>query len=116
MNAVQMSGMSGAGKTTIAAALARRGLAVIDADGDPLLARHIDFAGNVVGDPAVLGATRMNDLLALRTCLDNWGEKSPRSRTDLNRPGCLDRNLRIRRLGVRILAFQGWLLCNCIRR
>ena len=53
MDAVQISGMSGAGKTTIAAVLARRGLAVIDADGDPLLARHIDSAGNVVGDPAV---------------------------------------------------------------
>jgi hypothetical protein len=53
MNAVQISGMSGAGKTTIAAVLARRGLAVIDADGDPLLARHVDSAGNVVGDPAV---------------------------------------------------------------
>ena len=53
MNAVQISGMSGAGKTTIAAVLARQGLAVIDADGDPLLARHVDFAGNVVGDPAV---------------------------------------------------------------
>lgn len=53
MNAVQISGMSGAGKTTIAAVLARRGLAVIDADGDPLLARHVDCAGNVVGDPAV---------------------------------------------------------------
>ena len=45
--------MSGAGKTTIAAVPARQGLAVIDADGDPLLARHVDFAGNVVGDPAV---------------------------------------------------------------
>jgi hypothetical protein len=53
MNAVQISGMSGAGKTTIAAVLARRGLAVIDTDGDPLLARHLDSAGNVVGDPAV---------------------------------------------------------------
>jgi hypothetical protein len=53
MNAVQISGMSGAGKTMIAAVLARRGLAVIDADGDPLLARHVDSAGNVVGDPAV---------------------------------------------------------------
>ena len=40
-------------KTTIAAVLARRGLAVIDADGDPLLARHVDCAGNVVGDSAV---------------------------------------------------------------
>jgi hypothetical protein len=54
MNAVQISGMSGAGKTTIAAVLARRGLAVIDADGDPLLARHVDSAGNVVGDPIAL--------------------------------------------------------------
>jgi hypothetical protein len=35
-------------KSTIAAGLARRGLAAIDADGDPLLARFVDTAGNVV--------------------------------------------------------------------
>jgi len=48
MSAVQIAGCSGAGKTAIAAVLARRGLAVIDADGDPLLARSVDAAGNVV--------------------------------------------------------------------
>jgi hypothetical protein len=52
MSAVQITGISGAGKSTIAAALARRGLASVDADEDPLLARSVDSAGNVVGDPA----------------------------------------------------------------
>jgi adenylate kinase family enzyme len=48
MSAIQIAGCSGAGKSTIAAVLARRGLAVIDADDDPLLARSVDAAGNVV--------------------------------------------------------------------
>jgi hypothetical protein len=48
MSAVQITGCSGAGKTSIAAMLARRGLAAIDADDDPLLARTVDAAGNVV--------------------------------------------------------------------
>ena len=48
MRAVQIAGCSGAGKTTIAAVLARRGLTAIDADDDPLLARTVDAAGNVV--------------------------------------------------------------------
>jgi adenylate kinase family enzyme len=48
MSAVQIAGCSGAGKTTIAAVLARRGLAAIDADDDPLLARTVDAAGTVV--------------------------------------------------------------------
>ena len=51
MSAVQITGCSGAGKTTIAAVLARRGLAAIDADDDPLLARSVDAAGNVVEEP-----------------------------------------------------------------
>ena len=50
MSAVQITGCSGAGETTIAAMLARRGLAAIDADDDPLLARSVDAAGNVVED------------------------------------------------------------------
>ena len=45
--------MSGAGKSTIAQVLARRGLASLDADGDPLLARSVDSDGNVVEDPSV---------------------------------------------------------------
>ena len=45
--------MSGAGKSTIARVLARRGLASLDADGDPLLARSVDCDGNVVEDPSV---------------------------------------------------------------
>jgi hypothetical protein len=53
MSAVLITGMSCAGKSTIAAVLARRGLAAIDADHDPLLARSVDSAGNVVDDPAV---------------------------------------------------------------
>lgn len=48
MSAVQITGCSGAGKTTIAAVLARRGLAAIDADDDPMLARSVDASGNVV--------------------------------------------------------------------
>jgi adenylate kinase family enzyme len=48
MSAVIITGCSGAGKTTIAAVLARRGLAAIDADDDPLLARTVDAAGHVV--------------------------------------------------------------------
>ena len=48
MSAVQIAGCSGAGKTTIAAVLVRRGLLAIDADDDPFLARSVDAAGNVV--------------------------------------------------------------------
>jgi adenylate kinase family enzyme len=48
MGAVQITGCSGAGKSTIAGVLARRGLAAIDADDDPWLARMVDAAGNVV--------------------------------------------------------------------
>jgi hypothetical protein len=52
MNAVQITGWSGAGKSTIAAELARRGLASIDTDDDPFLARFVDPAGTVVECPA----------------------------------------------------------------
>jgi adenylate kinase family enzyme len=48
MSAVQITGISAAGKSTIAAELARRGLASIDADEDPLLARMVDSSGAVV--------------------------------------------------------------------
>jgi adenylate kinase family enzyme len=50
MSAVQIAGCSGAGKTTVAAALARRGLAAIDADDDAWLARSVDAAGHVVSE------------------------------------------------------------------
>jgi gluconate kinase len=50
MSAVQITGCSGAGKTMIAAMLARRGLTCIDADNDPLLARTVDRSGAVVVD------------------------------------------------------------------
>jgi hypothetical protein len=50
MSAVLITGMSGAGKSTIAGVLARRGLAAVDADDDPLLARSVDLEGNVVED------------------------------------------------------------------
>jgi hypothetical protein len=53
MSAVLITGMSGAGKSTIAGELARRGLASLDADGDPSLARSVDLDGNVVEDEAV---------------------------------------------------------------
>ena len=52
MSAVQITGCSGAGKTTIASVLARRGLASIDADDDPLLAREVDRTGAVAEEPA----------------------------------------------------------------
>ena len=51
MSAFQIAGCSGAGKTAIAAVLTRRGLAAIDADNDPLLARSVDAGGNVVEEP-----------------------------------------------------------------
>jgi hypothetical protein len=53
MSAVLITGVSGAGKSTISAVLARRGLASIDADGDPWLARSVDLDGNVVEDLSV---------------------------------------------------------------
>jgi dephospho-CoA kinase len=57
MSAVQITGISAAGKSTIAVELAPRGLAAIDADEDPLLARTVDSAGAVVQDePAARGA------------------------------------------------------------
>jgi hypothetical protein len=48
MSAVLITGCSGAGKTTLAVALARRGLVAIDSDDDPLLARMVDASGSVV--------------------------------------------------------------------
>jgi adenylate kinase family enzyme len=53
MSAVLITGMSGAGKSTIAEVLTRRGLTSIDADNDPLLARSVDSDGNVVEDLSI---------------------------------------------------------------
>ncbi|HTW03351.1 MAG TPA: hypothetical protein VMF87_23815 [Streptosporangiaceae bacterium] len=50
MSAVQITGISAAGKSTIAAALARRGLTAIDADNDPFLAGMVDAAGVVAAE------------------------------------------------------------------
>lgn len=50
MNTVQIAGCSGAGKSAIAAELARRGLTCLDTDADPLLARFVDPAGAMVND------------------------------------------------------------------
>jgi hypothetical protein len=50
MSAVQIAGCSGAGKTAVAAVLARRGLTSIDADDDAFLARFVDPAGAVVAE------------------------------------------------------------------
>ena len=50
MGAVQIAGCSAAGKSTVAAELARRGLVAIDADDDPRLARFVDAAGTVVDE------------------------------------------------------------------
>jgi hypothetical protein len=52
MGAVMVTGISGAGKSTVATVLARRGLASIDADNDSLLARFVDGTGAVVAFPA----------------------------------------------------------------
>jgi hypothetical protein len=55
MSAVLITGCSGAGKSAIAAVLARRGLACVDDDEDPFLARFVDSAGAVVAEePAEL--------------------------------------------------------------
>lgn len=51
MSAVQIAGCSGAGKSTITGVLARRGLAALDADSDPWLARMVDAAGNAADEP-----------------------------------------------------------------
>lgn len=51
MSAVQVTGCSSAGKSAVAGVLGRRGLAAVDADDDPLLARSIDAVGNVVEEP-----------------------------------------------------------------
>jgi hypothetical protein len=48
MGAVLITGCSAAGKSTIAAVLARRGVASIDADDDPWLARFVDSGGAAV--------------------------------------------------------------------
>ena len=50
MNAVQIAGCSGAGKSAIAAVLARRGLVSIDSDDDPYLARFVDPTGAEVAE------------------------------------------------------------------
>jgi dephospho-CoA kinase len=50
MGAVQIAGCSAAGKSTVAAELARRGLVCIDSDDDPWLARFVDPAGAVVAE------------------------------------------------------------------
>jgi hypothetical protein len=51
MSAVQIAGCSGAGKSTVATVLARRGLVSIDSDDDPTLARFVDALGNLVEEP-----------------------------------------------------------------
>ena len=50
MSAVLITGCAGAGKSAIAEVLARRGLACIDDDEDPFLARFVDSAGAVVAE------------------------------------------------------------------
>jgi shikimate kinase len=52
MSTVLITGCAGAGKSAIATVLARRGLACIDDDEDPFLARFVDPAGAVVEEPA----------------------------------------------------------------
>jgi gluconate kinase len=50
MSAVQIAGCSGAGKSAVAAVLARRGLVAVDSDDDPFLARFVDPTGAVVAE------------------------------------------------------------------
>jgi hypothetical protein len=50
MSAVLITGSAGAGKSAIAAVLARRGLACIDDDEDAFLSRFVDSTGAVVAD------------------------------------------------------------------
>lgn len=50
MSAVLITGTAGAGKSAVAAALARRGVASLDDDEDPFLARFVDSAGAVVAE------------------------------------------------------------------
>ena len=50
MSAVLITGSAGAGKSAVAAVLARRGVACIDDDEDPYLARFVDQAGAVVAE------------------------------------------------------------------
>lgn len=52
MSAVLITGTAGAGKSAVAAALARRGVASLDDDEDPFLARFVDSAGAVVAEEA----------------------------------------------------------------
>ena len=82
MSAVQIAGCSGAGKSTVAAVLARRGLVSIDADDDPLLARFVDLAGAVVAVAttvllsllgAAIGAGSIRAFDATSTDLANYG-------------------------------------------
>ncbi len=55
MSAVLITGCAGAGKSAVAAVFAGRGLACIDDDEDPFLARFVDAAGAVVAEePAEL--------------------------------------------------------------
>jgi hypothetical protein len=53
MTAVLITGCAGAGKSAIAAVLAQRGLACIDDDEDPFLARFVDSVGAVVAEEPV---------------------------------------------------------------
>jgi adenylate kinase family enzyme len=50
VSVIQIAGCSGAGKSAVAAELARCGLLAIDTDNDPRLARMVDQAGRVVTD------------------------------------------------------------------
>ena len=52
MSAVLITGGSGAGKSSVAAMLADRGLVAIDADSDQELARWVDASGRVADRPA----------------------------------------------------------------
>jgi hypothetical protein len=50
MSAVLITGSAGAGKSAVATVLEQRGMACIDDDEDPFLARFVDLAGAVVAE------------------------------------------------------------------
>src|SRR5579871_4309284 len=51
MSAVIITGTSGAGKSTVACELARRGFSVLESDEDPWLARFVDREGALAQEP-----------------------------------------------------------------
>lgn len=64
MSAVQIAGCSGAGKSAVAAVLARRGLVAIDSDDDPFLARLVETGHSPIYEAPAAVAAAVRDVLA----------------------------------------------------